>query len=110
MVGKCSRKGQQVGKTGSSLDAIHKAMARVEARQQEKKQAAMSEESSRRSSGQQPDELLTSKQLAPILGVQHHKTVELWVRNKGLPCVRIGRNLRFRLGDVQLWLAQRKES
>jgi excisionase family DNA binding protein len=95
---------------GSSLDAIQKLVARMQVEKLEKKLAAMSEELSKRSSGQQGDELLTSKQLAPILGVQHHKTVEQWTRTKGLPCVRIGRNLRFRLGDVQLWLAQRKES
>jgi len=55
-----------------------------------------------------PDEmLLTSKEVAPYLGVSHHKTVERWVKTKGLPCVRVGRNLRFRLGDVRRWMAQR---
>jgi excisionase family DNA binding protein len=67
-------------------------------------------ELTKRSSGRKSDELLTSKEIAPFLGVTHPKTVERWVREKKLPCVRIGRNLRFRLGDVQLWLAQRKES
>ena len=55
------------------------------------------------------DVLMSTKEIAPILGVKHHKTVERWVRERGLPCVRIGRNLRFRLGDVLRWLAQRKE-
>ena len=50
-----------------------------------------------------------SKEIAPIVGVRHHKTVERWAREKGFPCVRIGRNLRFRPGDVLRWLAQRKE-
>lgn len=54
--------------------------------------------------------LMTSKEIAPYIGVTHPKTVERWVREKGLPCVRLGRNLRFRLGDVLRWLAQRKES
>lgn len=53
--------------------------------------------------------LLTSKQIAPLVGVQHHKTVERWAREGILPCVRRGRNLRFRLGDVRRWVAQRKE-
>lgn len=57
----------------------------------------------------QAEPLLTAKEAAPYLGVRHPKTVERWVRVKGLPCVRIGRTLRFRLGDVLLWLAQRKE-
>lgn len=50
--------------------------------------------------------LLTSKEAAPLLGVTHPKTIERWVREKGLPCERIGRNLRFRLGDVLQWRAQ----
>ena len=53
--------------------------------------------------------LLTSKEIAPYLGVSHWKTVERWTRVKGLPCVHVGRNLRFRLGDVRRWVAQRKE-
>lgn len=56
------------------------------------------------------DVLMSSKEIAPFVGVSHPKTVERWVREKGLPCVRIGRNLRFRLGDVLRWRAQRKES
>ena len=54
--------------------------------------------------------LMSSKEIAPYVGVTHSKAVERWVREKGLPCVKIGRNLRFRLGDVLRWLAQRKES
>ena len=54
--------------------------------------------------------LMSTKEIAPYLGVTHPKTVERWVREKGVPCVRVGRNLRFRLGDVLRWLAQRKES
>src|SRR5262245_6110895 len=50
--------------------------------------------------------LVTSKEIAPVLGITHPKTVERWVRERSLPCVRIGRNLRFRLGDVLRWQAQ----
>ena len=55
------------------------------------------------------ERLLTSKEIAPYLGIQHHKTVEKWAKTKGLPCIRQGRNLRFRVGDVRRWLAQREE-
>ena len=54
------------------------------------------------------ENLLTSKQIAPRLGVTHPKTIERWVRERGLPCVRNGRNLRFRTGDVLRWLAQQE--
>ncbi len=55
------------------------------------------------------DDLLTSKEVAPLVGVQHHKTVEAWVRTRGLPCVHLGRNLRFRRGDVLAWLAHQEK-
>ncbi len=60
------------------------------------------------SSKERSDDLLTSKEVAPLLGVTHHKTVERWVRERDLPCVRIGRNLRFRRGDVLRWQAQQE--
>jgi len=70
---------------------------------------ALSEQVAKLLAGPTEERLLTSKEIAGFLGVTHHKTVEKWVREKGLPCVRIGRNLRFRLGDVLRWRAQRKE-
>ena len=54
------------------------------------------------------DALLTSKEIAPVLGLKHHKTVEDWVREKRVPCVHLGRNLRFRLGDVLQWRDQQR--
>ena len=53
------------------------------------------------------DTVLSSKQVGLMVG-RHHKTVEKWVKTRGLPCVRTGRNLGFRLGDVRLWLEQQK--
>lgn len=53
--------------------------------------------------------LLTSKEVAPMVGVQHHKTVERWAREGKLRCFRNGRSLRFQLSDVRRWVAQRKE-
>ena len=55
------------------------------------------------------DVLLTSRQVAPMVGVKHPKTVEKWARAGILPCVRKGRMVRFRVGDVRRWVAQRKE-
>ncbi len=55
------------------------------------------------------EKLLTAQQVAPLVGVKHRKTVERYVRKKGLPCVRMGRTLRFHPGDVSRWVAQRKE-
>lgn len=69
---------------------------------------AIAEAMSRPSPVGKGDELLTSKQVAPLLGVTHHKTVERWVRERGLPCVRIGRNLRFRQSDVLRWQAHQE--
>jgi excisionase family DNA binding protein len=106
-----------MGGGGDSMDAISKAIQRIKTAKMEAKTAeleakleAMTQELAKRGSGKKTEELLTSKEIAPYLGVTHPKTIERWVREKGLPCVRIGRNLRFRLGDVLLWLAQRKES
>ena len=65
--------------------------------------------SKRRSGKGEAEALLTSKEIAPLVGVTHHKTIEKWVREKGLPCVRMGRNLRFRASDVLRWAEQRKE-
>jgi excisionase family DNA binding protein len=54
--------------------------------------------------------LLSSKDVARVLGF-HPKTIENWGRVKGnpLPCIRRGRTLRFRISDVNQWVAQRKE-
>jgi excisionase family DNA binding protein len=88
------------------MKAIVTAIQRIQARDVEKKLAVMGEALSKRRSAQGGEELLTTKEIAPLLGVSHPKTVEKWVREKGLPCVRLGRNLRFRLGDVLRWRDQ----
>ena len=54
--------------------------------------------------------LLTAKQVAPLIGVKHEKTVARYVRERGLPCARVRRNLRFDPSDVRRWVAQRKGS
>lgn len=74
----------------------------------ERKVNALTESSMKKPSGKHEEQLMTSKEVASYLGVTHHKTVERWVRERGLPCVRLGRNLRFRLGDVLRWRAQQE--
>ena len=91
-----------------ALGGIQSLLAEVRATEAAKK--AVEEALSKRRSGKgEAEALLTSKEIAPLVGVGHHKTVERWVREKGLPCVRLGRNLRFRLSDVRRWVEQRKE-
>jgi predicted DNA-binding transcriptional regulator AlpA len=55
-----------------------------------------------------PDDLLTTKQLAAWLGVST-TTLEIWrCEGKGPPFVRITpRMVRYRRGDVLQWLAER---
>ena len=90
------------------MDWMFKAVQRVELARLQKMVETMGEEMSKKISGTKNGALLTSKEIAPHLGVTHAKTVERWVREKNLPCVRIGRNLRFKLGDVLQWRAQQE--
>jgi excisionase family DNA binding protein len=53
-----------------------------------------------------PKKLLTSKEVAPLVGVLHHKTVERWAREGKLPCKRLGRRLRFDPSVIDRWVAQ----
>lgn len=48
--------------------------------------------------------LLTSRQLAEILRV-HHVSVRRWTVQNLIPCIRIGRSVRYRLSDVLAALA-----
>jgi len=70
---------------------------------------ALGEQVAKLLAGPVEERLLTSKEIAGFVGVTHHKTVEKWARDKtkGMPCLRDGRSLRFRLGDVLRWRAQR---
>jgi len=47
---------------------------------------------------------LTSDQLENILGVSH-MTLYRW-RNDGLPFIKKGKNVRFKLSDVEAWLEE----
>lgn len=54
------------------------------------------------------DQLLTITQVAELLSVSG-KTVRRMVVARRIPCVRIGRQIRFVPGDVFRWLEARKE-
>ena len=51
--------------------------------------------------------LLTDLELCEVLSFSR---VTLWrLRQKGLPCIRVGRNLRYRLDEVMSWLEMQNE-
>lgn len=54
------------------------------------------------------EQLLTLPELARLLQLSE-TTVRRLVGARRLPCVRLGRQLRFQPGDVSRWLEARKE-
>lgn len=51
--------------------------------------------------------LFTDLELCKVLGFSR---VTLWrLRKKGMPCIRIGRILRYKLDEVVLWLETQSE-
>jgi len=52
--------------------------------------------------------LLTLPDLAAVLRI-HERTIRRMVATRRMPCVRIGRTIRFDAADVARWLAARKE-
>ncbi|UCE02545.1 MAG: helix-turn-helix domain-containing protein [Candidatus Latescibacterota bacterium] len=52
--------------------------------------------------------LLTVSEVAQFLGV-HAKTVYVWARRGLLPCIRLGRSIRFVPDDILRWISARKE-
>lgn len=52
-------------------------------------------------------EVLTTAQVADLLQV-HVKVVGRYVRTRGLPAHRIGREYRFLKSEVIAWIAERK--
>lgn len=51
-------------------------------------------------------EYLTARQVADLMQVDP-KTVQQWSRRDGLPCVRLGRECRWRRSDLLQWLEAR---
>jgi len=54
-----------------------------------------------------PEPMLTSAEVAAWLRVDV-KTLRTYVRRRGLPCSRLGRDLRFQVAEVAQWLKRRK--
>ena len=54
-----------------------------------------------------PEELWRVPEVAKYLR-EHEKTVYAWVESRKLPCLRVGRNIRFRRSDITRWLASRE--
>jgi predicted DNA-binding transcriptional regulator AlpA len=52
------------------------------------------------------DQLLTSKQVAALIGLKNEKTLAVWRSTKRypLPYVKFGRSVRYRAADVQKFL------
>lgn len=53
-------------------------------------------------------QLLTLSELAMLWSVSP-RTIRRWSATRSLPCVRVGRLVRFDPGDVSRWLSARKE-
>jgi len=118
-----------MGKKSGAMDAAHRALAEIEAGELKQQLAELAESLSRKSSSdraaiekqlaamtdalvkerksESDDDRLTTKEVAAMLR-KHTKTIEIWVRKKGLPCKHHGRNLIFRRGDVLRWQAQQE--
>ena len=88
----------------SGLWAVMEAVRRVQVAELEKKVATMGDVVAKRISLSKENAEITTKEAAALLRV-HPKTVERWVRTKGLPCKHRGRNLVFVRGDVLRWQA-----
>lgn len=58
-----------------------------------------------------PDRLLTEKESAVYLGLENHQTLAVWRCNKRyqIPYIKVGRNVRYRLSDLQRWMESRTQ-
>ncbi len=55
------------------------------------------------------ERLLTARELADLLGFQAGTIVD-WAERGDLPCFKVGGRLRFRLSEIEKWLATRRLS
>jgi len=53
------------------------------------------------------EQLLTPKQLSELLQVDV-STVYLWTHTEFIPHYKVGKSVRFKVSDVEDWLAKRK--
>ena len=55
------------------------------------------------------DEFLTTEELAAFLKVPK-LTVYKWVSQRKIPCVKVGKHLRFKRSEIEEWLKERRVS
>lgn len=53
------------------------------------------------------DQLIDKKTLAEYLGVKG-QWIEAAIKNQGFPAYKIGKHLRFKVAEVNLWLKERR--
>lgn len=58
----------------------------------------------------EPEAVLTSEQVAKLLGVSMGKLLPMLARGEGPPCMRIGRTYRFRPSALARWQADRERA
>ena len=92
----------------NSLGRVKDLVSMTEAVQAAREALVKEEEAVRKQRSSEKDYNLTTKDVARMFGV-HPKTVDRWRGRLGLPFKKFGRSVRFRLGDVLRWAAQRKE-
>jgi len=58
-----------------------------------------------------PDQLLTQKQLCALLGGISPRTLREWAaKGDGPKAIRLGKHVRYRVGDYRAWLAAKAEA
>lgn len=61
--------------------------------------------------GDDPDQLLTQDQLRALLGGISARTIRVWAANGDAPpAIRLGKHVRYRVGDYRDWLATKRET
>ncbi len=54
------------------------------------------------------NKLITSEELQEIYSLSR-STIDRW-RKEGMPCIKVGRNVRFDEIEVQKWISENKQS
>lgn len=52
------------------------------------------------------DQYLTRKELSELLNVTE-RTIDIWRKDAALPCYRFGRNVKFKLDEIEQWAKER---
>ena len=59
-------------------------------------------------SNTEPGQLLRAREAASLLAISERKLWELY-NAKEIPCIRIGRMVRFSLTDLEHWISEHRE-